>query len=146
MNITTTILGNATVRLEATDNSGTVTWYRTVRGQDQQLGTGLVHVDHLVPLNIGVVYYAQDQAGTEVAPELEVVSGEPHLTSTMHGDTHPVVVVSQPPMQWEARSVAHRILNDPEPRVAIAPASFPTGTMRLHLPDRSTFHRGDQDL
>ena len=136
MIVTATVVQNWAVRLEATENVGTVHWYRDYASQVEYLGDGPALIDHTPPLNETINYYAQDDSDTAYANGIVVESDYPILTSTMHGDAVEVTVLDQPPLEWTGRSVAHPILNDPEPRVSVAPASFPRGTLVLYMRSR----------
>jgi hypothetical protein len=135
MNITVTVLAQASVQLVAAGNSGPVTWWRATGARVDEVGTGNPLVDNGPPLNLPLTYYATDSAGTVVADPVTVTSAVPLLSSTLYGGVQPVVILSQPPLTWEGRSVWHPVIDRPDPLVSVWPASYPSGTLTLRMAD-----------
>jgi hypothetical protein len=136
MAATATVTADYTVLL-STDDTGPGTWYRAYAGNpDLAVGTGPTMEDRWVPLGVPVTWYWAGAGGIEQTQPVTVDGSRgPVLSSaTGSGKLH-VVVVSQPPLRWEARSVAHDILYRPDPVVTVAPARYHSATLRLHLPD-----------
>jgi hypothetical protein len=128
--------GDYTVTL-TTDDTGAGQWFRAYAGDpDLPLGSAQTIIDRWVPLGVPVSWYWAGGGGIQQTAPLTVDDSRgPVLTSAVGSGMLHVVVVSQPPLRWEARSVAHDILYRPDPVVTVAPARYHSATMRLHLPD-----------
>lgn len=135
---TATVLQDWTVSL-TTDSAGPGVWRRAVfTGRpDIEVGTRTDEVDRWAPLNTRLRYYWTDDDGVWEAPEVVVASDTPVLSSSLYGGAVRVAVFKQAPMRFEGGSVVHDIIGRSDPLVAVQPAKYPTGTLRLHLPDRS---------
>lgn len=103
--------------------------YSTVPGQPMMR----VAVDGDLPLNTPVIYVATDSVGAQAQTSAVSVSSSVPLLSdaTDPGRSIPVVVVSQKPNGWEARSVWWDILGAREPFVSIAPLRLRSGPLVL---------------
>jgi hypothetical protein len=136
MTATATVNGDYTVTL-TTDDAGAGQWFRAYAGDpDLLLGTAHTVVDRWVPLGVPVSWYWSGAGGIQQTAPLTVDDSRgPVLTSAVGSGMLHVTVVSQPPLRWEARSVAHDILYRPDPVVTVAPARYHSATMRLHMPD-----------
>jgi hypothetical protein len=111
------------------------TTWSTVSG----VPTARVGVDGDLPLNTPTVYVATDSLGAQAqTPAVSVHSSVPLLSdATDPGRVLPVVVVSQKPNGWEARSVWWDILGSREPFVSIAPMRLRSGPLVLRTEDRA---------
>ena len=134
--ITVDVLSDWQTRLTATASTGTVTWTRSTVGVEVVLGTGAVRIDYTPPLNLPVSYWATDDTDVSNIVTVELAAEKCVLTSTFHGTTVPVTVLRQLPYTFEARSVAHPILNDPAPLVSVAPMVFPEFPLELWVNDQ----------
>jgi hypothetical protein len=119
------------VRLTATGNTGTVSWYRdTATTSDIYLGDGLSLLDRTVPLDEPVTYYATDDLTLKTAAPLTMASGGlPVLSSTMNSTAYAVTVVSYRPYQGQGVSVWHPVIGRSDPLVSIFPALYPAGDL-----------------
>lgn len=125
------------VLLTAINPAGTVTWTRNTAGAPVVLGTGNSLRD-FPPFGVTITYEASDDTSTEVAAPLELDDPPTAvLTAMLTGVSRDVTVVSQPPVQWEGRSVAHFVLSRPDPVVTIQPPQYARGTLVLYLPNLS---------
>jgi hypothetical protein len=129
------VTGDYTARLTV-DKPGPGRWYRAYAAEpDLEVASTPDAVDRWVPLGVPVSYYWADTDGVQQAPAVTVEAARPVLSSATGSGTMLVTVVTQPPLRWEARSVAHDILYRPEPVVTVAPARYHSATLRLHVPD-----------
>jgi len=128
------------VRLNATGNTGTVSWYRdTATTSDLYLGDGPTVLDRTVPLDEPVTYYATDDLTLATAPLFTLPSGGlPVLSSTMNSTAYAVTVVSYRPYQGQGASVWHPVIGRSDPLVSIFPALYPSGELVLRVPDNDT--------
>jgi hypothetical protein len=124
------------VRL-VTEKPGPGKWFRAYAGEpDLLVGTERVTIDRWAPLGVPLLYYWQDADGLQVASDpITLVADRPVLSSATGSGFALVTVVTQPPLRWEARSVAHDVLYRPEPVVTVAPARYHSATLRLHVAD-----------
>jgi hypothetical protein len=101
--------------------------------------TGRVALDGDAPLNTPTQYVVTDKAGQQAQTGVvEPVSDHPVLAdATDPSRAMAVVVVSQPPNEWEARSVWWDVLGQRAPFVSVAPMRLRSGELVLHVPDRS---------
>jgi hypothetical protein len=100
------------------------------------LGSTPTLIDRWAPLGVPVSWFWAGAGGIDQTAPLTIDNSRgPVLTSAVGSGMVHVVVVSQPPLRWEARSVAHDILYRPDPVVTVAPARYHSATMRLYLPD-----------
>jgi hypothetical protein len=121
-----------------TDLPGPGAWYRAYAGDpDLYLGSTTTLVDRWVPLGVPVTWYWKNGTDIQQTAPKTVQADGPVLSSALSSGAMRVVVVSQPPLRWEARSVAHDILYRADPVVTVAPARYHAATLRLHLPDRA---------
>jgi hypothetical protein len=136
MAATATVNGDYTVTL-TTDDTGAGTWYRAYSGNpDLPVGSTHTTVDRWVPLGVPVTWYWAGAGGVQQTEPVTVDDSRgPVLSSATGSGMLHVVVVSQPPLRWEARSVAHDILYRADPVVTVAPARYHSATLRLYLPD-----------
>ena len=123
------------VTLTAIVPVGTVTWTRVVGGSQTALGVGDQLRDH-PPLNLPATYIATDSATSEVAGPVTVTATGAILNATDRNQAEKVVVVKQPPLQWEARSTTHKVLSRRDPVVIIALPTYATGQLVLLLSGR----------
>jgi hypothetical protein len=123
-----------TVQLSA-EEPGPGRWYRAYAGEpDLLVASTPLAVDRWAPMGVPLSYYWVDADGIQQYPEtITVVSDRPVLSSATGAGYMPVTVVTQPPLRWEARSVAHDVLYRPEPVVTVAPARYHSATLRLHV-------------
>jgi hypothetical protein len=119
---------------------GPVSWARVVGGTETALGSGDTLRDH-PPLNLEATYIATDSATTEVAGPVTVTATGAVLNATDRNQAEPVVVVKQPPLQWEARSTTHKVLSRRDPVVIIALPTYATGQLVLLLDGRDQRQR-----
>jgi hypothetical protein len=124
-----------TVRLSV-DKPGPGKWYRAYAGEpDLEVASTPGAVDRWAPFGVPLSYFWVDSDGVQQAPApVTVTSDRPVLSSATGSGYMTVTVVTQPPLRWEGRSVAHDVLYRPEPVVTVAPASYHTATMRFHVP------------
>lgn len=113
--------------------------YSTVPGTP----SARVAVDGDIPLNTPTVYVATDAVGAQgQTAAVSVHSSVPLLSdATDPGRAVPVVVVSQKPNGWEARSVWWDVLGAREPFVSIAPMRLRSGPLVLRSEDRASRSR-----
>lgn len=117
-------------------------WFRAYAGNpDLEVAATPDAIDRWAPLGVPVSYYWVDSDGVQQPPPVTVDAPGPVLSSATGSGTVPVVVVTQPPLRWEARSVAHDVLYRPDPVVTVAPARYHSATLRLHCPE--PVHRGN---
>jgi hypothetical protein len=135
---TATVNADWTVTL-VTDDTGPGAWYRAYAGQpDLFIGSTTTAVDRWVPLGVPVTWFWKNGTDIQQTVPKTVDADGPVLSSALSSGAVQVVVVAQPPMRWEARSVAHDILYRPDPVVTVAPARYHSATLRLHVPDRTS--------
>lgn len=96
-------------------------------------------VDGDVPLNTDVLYVATDATGAQAQSATVRVN---HAGAVLSDATDPgraldVVVVSQPPNSWEARSVWWDVLGASAPFASIAPMRFRSGDLVIREADRT---------
>jgi hypothetical protein len=133
---TATVDNDFTVSL-VTDDTGPGTWKRvTNTGTDRLVAQTPEASDRFVPLNVPVTYYWTGPGGVATTASVTVTASVPVLSSTLGRGYVQVVVVSQPPLEWVAKSVVHEVIGRPDPVVAVAPARYPSGTLVLDAPDR----------
>lgn len=91
--------------------------------------TGRVAVDGDAPLNTPVQYVVTDKAGDQAQTAVVTVASDlPVLADAMDPSrAMAVLVVSQPPNTWEARSVWWDVLGQREPFVSVAPLRLRSG-------------------
>jgi hypothetical protein len=126
-----------TVLLTA-DAPGPGTWTRvTGDGREVVVGDTQTAEDRWAPIGVPLVYSWATQAGVETTDPVTVDSDRPVLSSAIRpGGSAQVVAVSQQPVRWEGRSVAHEVLSRPDPVVTMAPPKYHTATLRLHTDGR----------
>jgi hypothetical protein len=126
-----------TVLLTA-DAPGPGTWTR-VAGDAAEVVVGDTQTaeDRWAPIGVPLVYSWATQAGVETTDPVTVESDRPVLSPAERpGASAQVVAVSQQPVRWEGRSVAHEVLSRPDPVVTIAPPTYHSATLRLHTAGR----------
>ena len=128
------------VLLTAVGPVGTVTWTRAVGGSELVVGTGNSLRDY-PPLQQPVTYFASDDATTEVTDPVTVTAKGAILNATDRLQAEQVVVVKQPPLEWEARSTSHKVLSRRDPVVIIRPPIYAAGTVVLLLTGREQRQR-----
>jgi hypothetical protein len=123
------------VRLTASGQTGTVSWYRdTADENDAHIGDGPALVDRGGPVSEPVAYYATNDLTLATAPTITVDSGGlPVLASTMYNVAYPVTVVSYRPYRGQGASVWHPVIGRSDPLVSIFPALYPAGMLRLRV-------------
>lgn len=91
-------------------------------------------VDGDVPLNTATVYVVTDKAGAQAqTPQVVVAASSPVLSdATDPSLSLDVVVVSQPPNEWEARSVWWDVLGASAPFASVAPMRTRSGDLVLY--------------
>jgi hypothetical protein len=131
-----------TVLLTA-DTAGPGTWTRVAGdGREVVVGDTQTAEDRWAPLGVPLVYSWATQEGVETTGQVVVESAGPVLSSANRpGGSAQVVAVSQQPVRWEGRSVAHAVLSRPDPVVTIAPPTYHSATLRLHAADRDGVDR-----
>lgn len=97
--------------------------------------TARIALDGDVPLNVPTQWVVTDRTGAQASsPVLTVDSAHPILADALDpSNAQPVVVVSQPPNTWEARSVWWDVLGQREPFASIAPMRLRSGELVLRV-------------
>lgn len=98
-----------------------------------------VAVDGDIPLNTPTQYVATDATGAQASSAAVTVAHDGAVLSdaTDPGRVLDVVVVSQPPNAWEARSVWWDVLGARAPFASVAPMRFRSGDLVLRAEGRS---------
>lgn len=111
------------------------TTYATVPGDP----AARIAVDGDIPLNTPTVYVATDTHGSQgQSAPVTVASTRPILSdATDPSRALPVVVVRQPPNEWESRSVWWDVLGARAPFASIGPLRFRSGDLVLRVEDRT---------
>ena len=132
MDITATVdQSSYTVRLAATNSTGTVSWVRRYQGKDTPIGSGVSLVDR-PPLNVPVEYAATDDLETDVTPAVTVTADSPVLSVEGGLLSVPVTVLSYRPVDYVNPSRVWPILGRGDPVVTVHPTLYPSGTVRLY--------------
>lgn len=105
--------------------------YSTVPGD----ASARVALDGDVPLNVPTQWVVTDRTGAQASSAvLAVASDTPILADALDpSNAVPVVVVSQPPNEWAARSVWWDVLGQREPFASIAPMRLRNGELVLRV-------------
>jgi hypothetical protein len=95
--------------------------------------SGRIGVDGELPLNTPTQYVVTDQSGAQAQSDVVTVTSDvPLLSDALDpGRVLPVVVASQKPNRWQARSVWFDVLGQREPFASIAPLRLRGGTLTL---------------
>lgn len=106
-----------------------------VRGTWSGAGSTLTLVDGDVRLNVAVQYSATDAAaGSASASPVTLTSTTDVLSDALdYTQVRPVVVVSQPPNVWEARSRFWDVIGREDPAVSAAPMRLRAGDLVLRV-------------
>lgn len=97
--------------------------------------TARVGIDGSIPLGVPTQYVITDATGVQVtSAPVTADSATPILSdATDPGRAMPVLVVSQKPNQWQARSVWWDILGASAPFASVAPLRFRAGALALRI-------------
>jgi hypothetical protein len=111
----------------------------TVRSLWSGSSTTRIAVDGDAPLNTAIQYVVTDRNGAQaVSGTVEVPSELPILSDATDPTVAlPVVVVSQKPNRWQARSVWFDVLGSRAPFVSVAPMRLRAGQLELRAETRS---------
>lgn len=123
------------IRLDATGQTGTVSWFRDEGARSIPVATGATVYDYEAPLNTPLVYTATDDLDAAEADPAQVDSDAPILSRTTEPVATRCQVVSYRPLLWEGRSSWHRVLGASLPYVSVAETTSPSGTVRFRTTD-----------
>lgn len=105
------------------------TWVRpSGAGADVRVG-----IDGQIPLNTPTAYHVTDSAGAVLDAGPYTIAADAPILSDATDPTRyaSVVVVSQPPNEWEAGSVSWDVLGQAAPYVSVLPMRLREGTIEL---------------
>jgi hypothetical protein len=132
MAATATVTDQWTVRLD-TDTAGPGEWTRSAgEGAEVVVGSTQEAEDRFAPLGVPLRYLWTTQEGVEAAAEVTVTADGPVLSSAYRpGAAVETRIVSQQPVTWQGRSIAHPVLSRRDPLVTIQPPEYHSATLRL---------------